>query len=128
MNSRFDILVPVRRHANIPHPIHSRDVSKHNQQFTPICDRYTIVQQHNTYITGTLYTPFYKIEHNSFLFRIMDTKTTRCTRGDARSFFCTYKTYLYAQNYFRKNKFKYCFKSYIKLHEYANCNSASYDV
>ena len=22
----------------------------------------------------------------------------RCTRGDARSFFCTYKTYLYAQN------------------------------
>ena len=24
--------------------------------------------------------------------------TTRCTRGDARSFFCTYKTYLYAQN------------------------------
>ena len=74
MNSRFDLLVPVRRHANIPHPIHSRDVSKHNQQFTPICDRYTIVQQHNTYITGTLYTPFYKIEHNSFLFRIMDTK------------------------------------------------------
>ena len=53
---------------------------------------------------------------------------TRCTRGDARSFFCTYKTYLYAQNYFRKNKFKYCFKSYIKLHEYANCNSANYDV
>ena len=53
---------------------------------------------------------------------------TRCTRGDARSFFCTYKTYLYAQNYFRKNKFKYCFKSYVKLHEYANCNSANYDV
>ena len=25
-------------------------------------------------------------------------KLTRCTRGDARSFFCTYKTYLYAQN------------------------------
>ena len=24
--------------------------------------------------------------------------STRCTRGDARSFFCTYKTYLYAQN------------------------------
>ena len=23
---------------------------------------------------------------------------TRCTRGDARSFFCTHKTYLYAQN------------------------------
>ena len=23
---------------------------------------------------------------------------TRCTRGDARSFFCTYKTYLYTQN------------------------------
>ena len=29
---------------------------------------------------------------------IPDTKQTRCTRGDARSFFCTYKTYLYAQN------------------------------
>ena len=53
---------------------------------------------------------------------------TRCTRGDARSFFCTYKMYLYAQNYFLKNVFKYCFKSYIKLHEYANCNSANYDV
>ena len=26
------------------------------------------------------------------------TLQTRCTRGDARSFFCTYKTYLYAQN------------------------------
>ena len=26
------------------------------------------------------------------------TLRTRCTRGDARSFFCTYKTYLYAQN------------------------------
>ena len=25
-------------------------------------------------------------------------KITRCTRGDARSFFCTYKTYLYVQN------------------------------
>ena len=35
---------------------------------------------------------------------------TRCTRSDARSFFCTYKTYLYAQNYFLKNIFKYCFK------------------
>ena len=23
---------------------------------------------------------------------------TRCTRGDARIFFCTYKTYLYAHN------------------------------
>ena len=43
-------------------------------------------------------------------------------------FFCTYKMYLYAQNYFLKNIFKYCFKSYIKLHEYANCNSANYDV
>ena len=53
---------------------------------------------------------------------------TRCTRGDARSFFCTYKMYLYAQNYFLKNILKYCFKSYIKLHEYANCNLANYDV
>ena len=29
---------------------------------------------------------------------ILVTLKTRCTRGDARSFFCTYKTYLYAQN------------------------------
>ena len=27
-----------------------------------------------------------------------------------------------------KNVFKYCFESYIKLHEYANCNPANYDV
>ena len=26
------------------------------------------------------------------------------------------------------NIFKYCFKNYIKLHEFANCNSANYDV
>ena len=65
-----------------------------------------------------------KLTRTVFTFLIL----TRCTRGDARSFFCTYKTYLYAQNYFLKNIFKYCFKSYIKLHEYANCNSANYDV
>ena len=54
---------------------------------------------------------------------------TRCTRGDASSFFsvltkriCMHKTkYL-------MNIFKYCFKNYIKLHEFANCNSANYDV
>ena len=27
----------------------------------------------------------------------LDIVKTRCTRGDARSFFCTYKTYLYAK-------------------------------
>ena len=26
------------------------------------------------------------------------------------------------------NIFKYCFKNYIKLHEFANCNSANYNV
>ena len=26
------------------------------------------------------------------------------------------------------NIFKYCSKYYIKLHEFANCNSANYDV
>ena len=72
MNSRNDILV--RGRANIPHPIHLRDVSKRNQQFTPNCDRYIIVQQHNTHTTGTLYTPFYMIEHTIFLFRIIVTK------------------------------------------------------
>ena len=25
------------------------------------------------------------------------------------------------------NIYKYCFKNYIKLHEYANCNSTNYD-
>ena len=29
---------------------------------------------------------------------------------------------------FWMNIFKYCFKNYIKLHEFANCNSAKYDV
>ena len=54
---------------------------------------------------------------------------TRCTRGDARIFFsvltkriCMHKTK------FLMNIFKYCFKNYIKLHEFANCNSANYDV
>ena len=54
---------------------------------------------------------------------------TRCTRGDASSFFsvltiriCMHKTK------FLMNIFKYCFKNYIKLHEFANCNSATYDI
>ena len=54
---------------------------------------------------------------------------TRCTRGDARIFFsvltkriCMHKTK------FLMNVFKYCFKNYIKLHEFANCNSSNYDV
>ena len=54
---------------------------------------------------------------------------TRCTRGDARSFFsvltkriCMHKTK------FLMNVFKYCFKNYIKLHKFANCNSSNYDV
>ena len=57
------------------------------------------------------------------------THRTRCTRGDARRFFsvltkriCMHKTK------FLMNIFKYCFKNYIKLHEFANCNSANYDV
>ena len=29
---------------------------------------------------------------------------------------------------FLMNIFKYCFKDYIKLHEFANCNSANYDA
>ena len=29
---------------------------------------------------------------------------------------------------FIMNIFKYCFKNYIKLYEFANCNSAKYDV
>ena len=29
---------------------------------------------------------------------------------------------------FLMNIFKYCFKNYIKLHEFAICNSANYDV
>ena len=70
-----------------------------------------------------------QVPHEHILTKAYEgTRKTRCTRGDARSFFCTYKMYLYAQNYFLKNVFKYCFKSYIKLHEYANCNSANYDV
>ena len=29
---------------------------------------------------------------------------------------------------FLMNIFNYCFKNYIKLHEFANCNSVKYDV
>ena len=29
---------------------------------------------------------------------------------------------------FLMNIFKYCFKNYVKLHEFANCNSANYDI
>ena len=29
---------------------------------------------------------------------------------------------------FLMNIFKYCFKDYIKLHEFANCNSFNYDA
>ena len=29
---------------------------------------------------------------------------------------------------FLMNIFKYCFKNYIKYHEFANCNSANYNV
>ena len=29
---------------------------------------------------------------------------------------------------FLMNIFKYCFKNYIKWHEFANCTSANYDV
>ena len=36
---------------------------------------------------------FDKVDHGVLLHKL-----TRCTRGDARSFVCTYKTYLYAQN------------------------------
>ena len=34
----------------------------------------------------------------SVLIQKFSTHLTRCTRGDTRFFFCTYKTYLYAQN------------------------------
>ena len=50
------------------------------------------------------------VSHTFVVFNV-----TRFTRGDARSFFCTYKMYLYAQNYFLKNIFKYCFKGYINM-------------
>ena len=36
--------------------------------------------------------------NNGGHFKIVSIIKTRCTRGDARSFFCTHKTYLYAQN------------------------------
>ena len=64
----------------------------------------------------------------SVLYAKITVTKTRCTRGDARSFFCTYKTYLYAQNKISYEYIQYCYKNYIKLHELANCNSANYDV
>ena len=43
-------------------------------------------------------------------------------------FFCTSKCICMHKTKFLMNIFKYCFKSYIKLHEFTNCNSANYDV
>ena len=42
----------------------------------------------------------YKTKVNDFSSEILATHTleTRCTLGNARIFFCTHKTYLYAQN------------------------------
>ena len=54
---------------------------------------------------------------------------TRCTRGDARIFFSVLtKRICMNKTKFLMNVFKYCFKNYIKLHEFANCNSSNYDV
>ena len=55
---------------------------------------------------------------NPRLHQLISNKT-RCTRGDARSFFCTSKTYLYAQNEISYEYIQYCFKNYIKLHAIA---------
>ena len=43
-------------------------------------------------------------------------------------FFCTHKTYLYAQNEISYEYIQILFKNYIQLHKFANCNSANYDV
>ena len=51
---------------------------------------------------------------------------TRCTRGDASSFFSVLTKRIKTK--FLMNVFKYCFKNYIKLHEFLNCNSSNYDV
>ena len=56
------------------------------------------------------------------------TRITRCTRGDARSFSVLTKRMCMHKTKFLMNIFKYCFKNYIKLHEFANCNSANYGV
>ena len=54
---------------------------------------------------------------------------TGCMRGDARSFFAILtKRICMNKTKFLMNIFKYCFKNYIKLHEFTNCNSANYDV
>ena len=37
-------------------------------------------------------------------------------------------TFVMHKTEFLMNIFKYCFKNYIKLQEFANCNSAIYDV
>ena len=61
-------------------------------------------------------------------------KTETELKQDAREamrvvFFCTHKTYICMhKTKFLMNIFKYCFKNYIKLQEFANCNSANYDV
>ena len=64
------------------------------------------------------------LEHTSF-----DKQKQDAREAMRVVFFCAYKTYLYAQTKeFLINIFKYCLKNYIKLHEFANSNSANYDV
>ena len=43
-------------------------------------------------------------------------------------FFCTTKCICMHKTKYLMNIFKYCLKNYIKLHEFANRNSANYDV
>ena len=46
-------------------------------------------------------------------------ETTRCTRGDVRSFLLYSQRICIHKTKFLTNIFKYCFKNYIKLHEFA---------
>ena len=43
-------------------------------------------------------------------------------------FFCTCKTYLYAQNEISYEYIQILFKKLYSIDEFANCNSANYDV
>ena len=63
--------------------------------YCPVCQKLSLSKYGKIRLCGFIFI-FFLV--NIFLKRLTVIRETRCTRGDARSFFCTYKTYLYAQN------------------------------
>ena len=60
--------------------------------------------------------------------RFVSTEKTTRIASRASCFPYLQNVFVYTKRNFLWYIFKYCFKNYNKLHEFANCNSANYDV